>query len=98
MTPRDLLLEKLEKGWDGQWVEGPPPRGPRMVWPQRLAPLRENPGMWARFGPYAVETTGHQVAAIKGGRYGPGFDAYRRAEDRQDWIYVSFNTETDSDA
>lgn len=83
----------LDKPHDGEWVEGPPPEskaGPGL-WQRRLAPLRENPQRWARFGPYAMWSAGKQVSRINGGMYGPGFTSRIAREEDRDWVYVCFD-------
>lgn len=74
--------------WDGEWCEAP--GNASEVWPARLEPLRSRPGEWARFGPFALDSTRRQVRRILAGKYGAGFVAKRRTEAHQDWIYVCF--------
>lgn len=79
-----------EPTWDGQWSSPPPRKRGNEVWASRLAPVRERPGEWAKFGPFSYLGTSHQVAKIKRGVYGSGFDAYRTAIAGKDWIFVCF--------
>lgn len=75
--------------------ETPPPskkggRGTRK-WPQRLAALRERPGEWAKFGPYATAAVASgSVRLIAKWDDIDQFETAVRNIDRESWLFVRF--------
>lgn len=62
--------------------EDPPPRAIR--WVDRLQPLDEHPGRWARFGPFSLDGAAYAVKRVRS----LGYEGERRHVDGDTYVFA----------